>query len=384
MPPKPHRVLLDRVSGYADEAAAYMRRRRVSRRPFARLYYAGGRSRATTPADSVAGGELFVAAGRLIEVAGKRPKPVSGATELLDPTVAERVLARALANGGEFAEVFAERRGGLSTLAIDESRIESVQSGAEEGAGVRVRQRRHHLLRPRRRPRPRRPRAGRRRGGRGAARRPRRAAPAAAPWRPTPAADRAPPRGRPRRAQGGAAARARRARPRGRAARSSSRRLLRRGAARGHRRQLRRPASAATTAPGCGSAPRPSPAAASGSRPAPRRSAATAASSCSTTTRRDRRAGGAQGADPARRRPGPDRLDAGRGRRRLRRRPLPRDDRPRARGRPRPEGRQRLRRQARRAGRPAAAQRLRRRPPAGRVGERRDRRRGDADARRPW
>jgi len=57
--------------------------------------------------------------------------------DLLEPAVAERVLARALAHGGEFAEVFAERRGGL-TLAIDESRIESVQSGAEAGAGVRV------------------------------------------------------------------------------------------------------------------------------------------------------------------------------------------------------------------------------------------------------
>ncbi len=62
---------------------------------------------------------------------------MSDPTQLLDPAVAERVLARALANGGEFAEVFAERRGGLG-LAIDESRIESVQSGAEEGAGVRV------------------------------------------------------------------------------------------------------------------------------------------------------------------------------------------------------------------------------------------------------
>jgi hypothetical protein len=70
-PPKPHRVLLDRVSGYADEAAAYMRRRRVARRPFARLYYLGGRG-SDHAADSVAGGELFVAAGRLIEVAGKR------------------------------------------------------------------------------------------------------------------------------------------------------------------------------------------------------------------------------------------------------------------------------------------------------------------------
>jgi TldD protein len=56
---------------------------------------------------------------------------------LLDPSVAERVLARALASGGEFAEVFAERRRGL-TMAIDESRIEAVQSGVEEGAGVRV------------------------------------------------------------------------------------------------------------------------------------------------------------------------------------------------------------------------------------------------------
>jgi TldD protein len=56
---------------------------------------------------------------------------------LIDQAVAERVLARALANGGRFAEVFAERRHGLS-MSIDESRIEAVQSGAEEGAGVRV------------------------------------------------------------------------------------------------------------------------------------------------------------------------------------------------------------------------------------------------------
>lgn len=62
---------------------------------------------------------------------------MSAPEQLLDPAVAERVIARALAHGGEFAEVFAERRGGL-TMAIDESRIESVQSGAEAGAGVRV------------------------------------------------------------------------------------------------------------------------------------------------------------------------------------------------------------------------------------------------------
>jgi TldD protein len=58
-------------------------------------------------------------------------------SDLIEPAVAERVLARALANGGRFAEVFAERRRGLS-MSIDESRVEAVQGGAEEGAGVRV------------------------------------------------------------------------------------------------------------------------------------------------------------------------------------------------------------------------------------------------------
>jgi len=56
---------------------------------------------------------------------------------LIEPAVAESVLVRALAAGGEFAEVFAERRRGFS-ISIDEARIESVEAGAEEGAGVRV------------------------------------------------------------------------------------------------------------------------------------------------------------------------------------------------------------------------------------------------------
>jgi hypothetical protein len=66
---KPHRLLLDRVSGYADEAAAYLRRRRHLRKPFARTYYAGGLSSAFD-ADSEEGRALFLAASRLIEVAG--------------------------------------------------------------------------------------------------------------------------------------------------------------------------------------------------------------------------------------------------------------------------------------------------------------------------
>ena len=66
--PKPHRVVLDRVTGYADEAAAFMRRRRHVRRPFARVYRADG-SGVDHPADSEAGEALFAAAGRLIELA---------------------------------------------------------------------------------------------------------------------------------------------------------------------------------------------------------------------------------------------------------------------------------------------------------------------------
>lgn len=76
MPTKPHRVLLERVSGYADEAAAYLRRRRHLRKPFARTYYAGGRSR-SFPDDSDQGRALFEAASRLIEVATPSKKPRS-------------------------------------------------------------------------------------------------------------------------------------------------------------------------------------------------------------------------------------------------------------------------------------------------------------------
>jgi hypothetical protein len=74
--PKPHRVLLDRVTGYADEAGAFMRRRRLTRHPFARVYAAGGSSAEHTP-ESDAGSTLFTAAARLIELADgdRRARP---------------------------------------------------------------------------------------------------------------------------------------------------------------------------------------------------------------------------------------------------------------------------------------------------------------------
>ena len=59
------------------------------------------------------------------------------AEHLLDPELAGRILARALRNGGEFAELFCEDRAGLA-LSVDESRIERPQRGSERGAGMRV------------------------------------------------------------------------------------------------------------------------------------------------------------------------------------------------------------------------------------------------------
>ena len=66
MAPKPHRALLDRVSGYADDASAFLRRRRLTRRPFARVYLHGGRSFACAP-ETEEGRELFLAASRVID-----------------------------------------------------------------------------------------------------------------------------------------------------------------------------------------------------------------------------------------------------------------------------------------------------------------------------
>ncbi|HET9059563.1 MAG TPA: TldD/PmbA family protein [Acidimicrobiales bacterium] len=56
---------------------------------------------------------------------------------MIDPSVVTRVLGRALATGGEFAELFAEDRRG-SAVALDDGRIEELSSGRDRGAGVRV------------------------------------------------------------------------------------------------------------------------------------------------------------------------------------------------------------------------------------------------------
>ena len=53
------------------------------------------------------------------------------------PDLAERLLERALRKGGDFADLYVERRSTFS-LALDDSRVERAQSGQETGASVRV------------------------------------------------------------------------------------------------------------------------------------------------------------------------------------------------------------------------------------------------------
>jgi hypothetical protein len=63
---KPHRFLLERVSSYSEEGRAYLRRRRLRSRPFARVRYAGGEEAAFDP-ESERGAALFAAATALVE-----------------------------------------------------------------------------------------------------------------------------------------------------------------------------------------------------------------------------------------------------------------------------------------------------------------------------
>ncbi len=65
---KPGRFLADKVSFVAEEAAAYLRRRKLSRRPFVRIHLAGGRILAPDPA-SPQGERLLDAAEALLSAA---------------------------------------------------------------------------------------------------------------------------------------------------------------------------------------------------------------------------------------------------------------------------------------------------------------------------
>jgi TldD protein len=56
---------------------------------------------------------------------------------MIDEALARRVIAEALARGGDFADLFVERRRGYN-LRLEEEKVEDNSSGSEVGAGVRV------------------------------------------------------------------------------------------------------------------------------------------------------------------------------------------------------------------------------------------------------
>jgi TldD protein len=56
---------------------------------------------------------------------------------VIDKDVLERTLTRALRNGGDFAEVFAEDRAS-SSARLEDGRVEELSSGRDRGAGIRV------------------------------------------------------------------------------------------------------------------------------------------------------------------------------------------------------------------------------------------------------
>jgi hypothetical protein len=62
---KPHRFLLDRVSSYAEEGAAFLRRRRLRGQPFARVGLPGGEVRGFD-AETDEGRRLFLAASSVL------------------------------------------------------------------------------------------------------------------------------------------------------------------------------------------------------------------------------------------------------------------------------------------------------------------------------
>jgi TldD protein len=56
---------------------------------------------------------------------------------LFEPQLAERLLSQALTHGGDFAELYAERRASFA-LSLDDGKVERAQSGFELGAAIRV------------------------------------------------------------------------------------------------------------------------------------------------------------------------------------------------------------------------------------------------------
>lgn len=68
---KPYRFLLDRVASYAEEGSAFLRRRRIRSRPFARVWRQGGTVE-SVDTGTERGARLFAAAAELTERTAQR------------------------------------------------------------------------------------------------------------------------------------------------------------------------------------------------------------------------------------------------------------------------------------------------------------------------
>ena len=70
---KPYRFLIDRVAGYAEEGSAFLRRRKIRSRPFARTWRSGGAATAVG-LDTDAGRRMAAAADELIAAVPARKR----------------------------------------------------------------------------------------------------------------------------------------------------------------------------------------------------------------------------------------------------------------------------------------------------------------------
>ena len=111
-----------------------MRRRREVRRPRVRVRVDHGE--AARAERGLPGGGAPARAGAGDARTRPRRRRVPDAP-LLPSDLAERLLERALRRGGDFADLYVERRSTFS-LALDDRRLERAQSGQETGAALRV------------------------------------------------------------------------------------------------------------------------------------------------------------------------------------------------------------------------------------------------------
>ena len=139
---------IGRAAGLAEGVAATMRRMQREREPRVLVYDETGYARLVQP-EGRGHERLLEIAERMVALVDESDAAATAAppaprrprrgrrVSLVDPALAERVLERALARGGDFAELYAEARNGFA-ISLDDGRVERPQGGRELGACVRV------------------------------------------------------------------------------------------------------------------------------------------------------------------------------------------------------------------------------------------------------